>query len=666
MLGLTATGCARSPSSRERRERRLLAATLSSGLLTISIVLFGLYLFSISPPVTDSGAGAVVHEGGSQQQRPSNPGTDGQGTFTLHPEEHIFREARTIHLTWNVTKAERAPDGVVKAVYLIDGQFPGPVVEARSGDELVVNVYNSVDDSDGGGIAVHWHGLAMKGANEMDGAVGLTQCAIASSRNFTYRFRIDESQSGTYWYHAHAGVQRADGLFGGLVIHKPAQTERTSDLSIYQYKTEQLLLVGDWYHRQAGAVLDWYQDPNHYMYEPAPDSLLINGEGWFNCSMAVKARPVNCSETGKPAVVFGDNRRVRLRVANTGISSGLTMSISHGNMKVIAVDGGSPVAHDTPAVGSIGILYPGERMDLIVDRNVPATSESRQSREEPEGQDELTITLDRENMGLINFALTREQSFQLLWAASKSDAPMKHGQRAPVKHGQQAPVKHGQRAQEMISQFNLADAVGLPLEPATLSAIASPQETAVLYSTMRVRAADHNRPVGAINHTSWVVSDPGQPPLLSLDREEWADAVGQPTSAQTLKVPWFRQAGQGRWIELVLNNFDDKGHPFHLHGYSFYVVATHHAASDQNNAYNPFDPAAAARQTMDTATPLRKDTVYVPPMGYVILRFALDNEGLWLLHCHVLWHQAVGMGIVLQVGDIADDVKRRASKLCRR
>ena len=202
----------------------------------------------------------------------------------------------------------------------------------------------------------------------MDGAVGLTQCAIAPSNNFTYRYRIDESQSGTYWsgscqyragsytdicrcrYHAHSGVQRADGLFGGLIIHKPSLAERQSDLLTHQYETEQLLLVGDWYHRQAGAVLGWYQDSDHYMYEvrftepsmllcrstlvnrrvafankhcardmqPAPDSLLINGKGWYNCSMAVKARPINCSETERPSVVLRSSQRVRLRVVNTG------------------------------------------------------------------------------------------------------------------------------------------------------------------------------------------------------------------------------------------------------------------------------------------------------------------------------------------------------------
>jgi len=42
------------------------------------------------------------------------------------------------------------------------GQFPGPVIEARSGDEIVVDVYNSLADDEG--TAIHWHGLSMRGA----------------------------------------------------------------------------------------------------------------------------------------------------------------------------------------------------------------------------------------------------------------------------------------------------------------------------------------------------------------------------------------------------------------------------------------------------------------------------------------------------------------------
>jgi FtsP/CotA-like multicopper oxidase with cupredoxin domain len=34
----------------------------------------------------------------------------------------------------------------------------------------------------------------------MDGVVGLSQCAIGPSESYTYRFRIDDMQFGTFWH----------------------------------------------------------------------------------------------------------------------------------------------------------------------------------------------------------------------------------------------------------------------------------------------------------------------------------------------------------------------------------------------------------------------------------------------------------------------------------
>lgn len=67
-------------------------------------------------------------------------------------------------------------------------------------------------------------------------------------------------------YHAHSGVQRVDGLYGGLVVHRPA-AQSTSEMSTYQYDRELLLLVGDWYHRQAHEVLDYYLDWKNFGIE---------------------------------------------------------------------------------------------------------------------------------------------------------------------------------------------------------------------------------------------------------------------------------------------------------------------------------------------------------------------------------------------------------------
>lgn len=39
----------------------------------------------------------------------------------------------------------------------------------------------------------------------------------------------------------------------------------------------------------------------------------------------------------------------------------------------------------------------------------------------------------------------------------------------------------------------------------------------------------------------------------------------------------------------------------------------------------------------------------MPPYGYVVIRFLADNEGIWALHCHIMWHQASGMSMAFHV-----------------
>lgn len=55
--------------------------------------------------------------------------------------------------------------------------------------------------------------------------------------------------------------------------------------------------------------------------------------------------------------------------------------------------------------------------------------------------------------------------------------------------------------------------------------------------------------------------------------------------------------------------------------------------------------------------PPMKDTISLPSRGYTIFRFKADNPGFWLLHCHFEYHMAVGMGLVVQVGEPEDFVK---------
>lgn len=106
----------------------------------------------------------------------------------------------------------------------------------------------------------------------MDGAAGVSQCPITPGGHFVYTLTIPFEQSGTFWYHAHSGVSRADGFYGGLVVHPPASTPSIRGLfpgarkEIYHhsYEKDMLVLIGDWYHRPAREVLDWYTDPGNF------------------------------------------------------------------------------------------------------------------------------------------------------------------------------------------------------------------------------------------------------------------------------------------------------------------------------------------------------------------------------------------------------------------
>jgi hypothetical protein len=64
-------------------------------------------------------------------------------------------------------------------------------------------------------------------------------------------------------------------------------------------------------------------------------------------------------------------------------------------MQLITVDGGSPVGN-TPLATAMGVLYPGERMDLVLDRSLHDTASDQTHSRYSDKETKLTIALDRE------------------------------------------------------------------------------------------------------------------------------------------------------------------------------------------------------------------------------------------------------------------------------
>ncbi|CAM6127142.1 unnamed protein product [Calypogeia fissa] len=102
-------------------------------------------------------------------------------------------------------------------------------------------------------------------------------------------------------------------------------------------------------------------------------------------------------------------------------------------------------------------------------------------------------------------------------------------------------------------------------------------------------------------------------------------------------------------VQIVLNNNDGGSHPFHLHGHNFQVIQR--APSYGKSFYDyadgdpvPYDPNNHADFP---AIPARRDVFVLPPQGYFVIRFVADNPGVWFFHCHIDWHLAQGLGMLL-------------------
>ena len=88
----------------------------------------------------------------------------------------------------------------------------------------------------------------------------------------------------------------------------------------------------------------------------------------------------------------------------------------------------------------------------------------------------------------------------------------------------------------------------------------------------------------------------------------------------------------GAVVSIFINNTDGGEHPMHIHGHSFFVVAS--------SARPDAEAAFAGNQ-------LYRDVVSVAAGGWVKLLLVADNPGVWALHCHIDFHLAAGLMVEL-------------------
>lgn len=242
-------------------------------------------------------------------------------------------------------------DGRKGTASAINGTVPGPLVRLREGEDIELNVTNSMMDTEHSSI--HWHGILVP--FPMDGVPGVNFAGIPPGETYRYRYRV--RQAGTYWYHSHSFLQEQSGTYGPLIIDpkegEPFAFDRDyvvvlSDWSFERPETifRHINLLGHYYNYQQRTASDFFRD--------------IADKGW---SWTVKERtawgkmrmsPVDLADvTGATytylmngnspdmnwTALFNPGESIRLRFINASAMSNFDVRIPGLDMDVVMVDG---------------------------------------------------------------------------------------------------------------------------------------------------------------------------------------------------------------------------------------------------------------------------------------------------------------------------------------
>ncbi|KAK0530386.1 hypothetical protein OC842_003946 [Tilletia horrida] len=322
----------------------------------------------------------------------------------LNPSFPRHAPPATRSFDWTITRGYRNPDSVERLVYLVNGVYPGPTIEANVGDTVRVRVRNAVNPDDRLGneeehtiytskvhkvhpsgmdsnLSLHWHGISVRGAPRADGAVGFSSVPIPVGGEFTYEFKVGSEDAGTHWWHSHLGMSRADGLWGFLVVHNHQEDPILSQAlntgvdapqAGQPWDKELLFSLGDHFHKPAPVSLGWYLSRFSIGREPVPDNGLINGFNVFDCTRLLYPGIKCATAKGRRSEFHLEPQQTyRLRIVNTGAIGVQTFSIDGHNLTVIEADG---TLLEPFTVSHLPVI-PGQRYSVLIHTDAASDSD---------------------------------------------------------------------------------------------------------------------------------------------------------------------------------------------------------------------------------------------------------------------------------------------------
>lgn len=127
--------------------------------------------------------------------------------------------------------------------------------------------------------------------------------------------------------------------------------------------------------------------------------------------------------------------------------------------------------------------------------------------------------------------------------------------------------------------------------------------------------------------TSYIIHD--EIPKYQFNDKSYSNERIPLILAKFYQVPYQSNSifvEEGDVLDIVFVNTDNKQHPIHIHGHSFWVLSS--------------------------GRPIKRDTFTLPACSNMTVRLEANNPGIWMIHCHVTWHAMMGMGLVMEYSQV--------------
>lgn len=404
---------------------------------------------------------------------------------------------------------------------LVNNSIPAPTLYFKEGETAQIQVTNAMDVD----TSVHWHGILLP--NHQDGVPYVNHPPIKPGESHPFTFRL--RHSGTYWYHAHTGLQEQRGVYGAIVIYP-------KNKSPVKFDKDEVVVLSDWINENPDEVLRRLKSGSDYysIKKGSKQNLLsaIKKKGIaYSFKQSLQRMPaMDISDiaydlflaNGKPETFIPaePGEIIKLRLVNASTATYYTLQYAGKAMKIIAADG-----TDIEAVKTENFLMAiAETYTLLLKVPEQGLYELRASAQDGSGHSSIWI-----GKGKRNFAPDREKPnpYQMSMENTGKNTEMTH-----QGHDMHHAMKH-KVANDKISST--------PYEK--LRAL-SPTKLPQRFETREIElnlTGDMERYVWSINNE-----------VLAEDN--------------VIKIK------RGENVRFILNNKTMMHHPMHLHGHFFRVL----------------------------------------------------------------------------------------------